>query len=224
MGDVITRGFKSVIARKNAVSASGIAYVGQAITYNGYSSGPTVSYPTVSSNDIMLAFAAANDAANTGTPPAGWTKILEIDSAGSTTVSIFWKRAGGSEPASEVWTSIFDTVEASGWVVVAYSGCAAAGSPIGSFASEGSGYTTAKDISDTSTANNSMSVAIMSTSNGGANLFTWDSGTERYDNVLVATLTIAINDEIIASTGAYSVGGDLTNASSATEAVVTLIP
>jgi hypothetical protein len=223
LGDVITRGFKSVIARKN-VAASGIAYVGQAITYNGYSTGPTVSYPTVSSNDIMLAFAAANDAANTGTPPAGWTKILEIDSASSTTVSIFWKRAGGSEPASEVWTSIFDANEASGWVVVAYSGCAAAGSPIGSFASEGSGYTTAKDISDTSTANNSMSVAIMSTSNGGANPFTWDSGTERYDNVLGSALTIAINDEIIAATGAYSVGGDLTNPSNATEAVITLIP
>jgi len=225
MADVTSQGVLGAIARKNVASSGGIAYVDSAETYNSFSSGPTVNYPTVSENDIMLAWAVSNDNHNTtGTPPTGWTKILEVDGTYQS-VSVFWKRAGASEPSSEAWTSIFDAIEQSAWEVLAYSGCVNSGSPIDNSFSESSGFDAAKDIASTSVNNNSMGVACFATSAGTAFPFTFDGGImERVDANLGSALNVAIGDSVVETAGAYSLGGDYSSATFAVEAVVGLIP
>jgi hypothetical protein len=173
----------------------------------------------------MLAFTITGNAHNsTGTPPTGWTKILEQD-PGSGSLSMFWKRAGASEPASEAWTSIFDAIEISGWVVAAYSGCTTSGSPIDVSGSKASGYGTAKDISATSVTNDAMAVSAIATSQNSGFSFTWDGGiTEREDAHIGAEVYITIGDEIISTAGVYSMGGDMNLATFATEATIALKP
>jgi hypothetical protein len=199
------------------------SWVGHASTaINSGTTSPTISYPTVTANDIML-MAVATDTLHTtsGTPPTGWTKIHEIDLASSdASMSTFWKRAGSSEPSSEAWTSIFDANETGVAVVFAIRGCTTSGSPFDVTNAEGStGANASHSIDITTTVNNCRVVAVFGMDpQADPSTFSWNSPiTKRVDgdtsptgqNALLGW--IGVGEREVETAGAVTMGGTLQN-------------
>lgn len=229
------RHFQTLVARKNAAgSAAGggsISYVGAALNQQGFTNGPIVNYPAVEADDIMLAWFLTTSVHDiNGAPPAGWTQIVEHD-GDFDGLSAFWKRAGASEPSTETWTSLFLSNENCMSVVTAYRGCLASGSPIDAFDSGTTANVTAIDQGATTTVPNALTVLAIGSNPSGAGITcTWDSATERLgagtnpsgNNGTDHALFIA--DEVVASSGAYSLGGDVSEANTWITITVALMP
>lgn len=212
-------------------AGSEIAFVEAAGTIVS-SQSPTLNYPAVSENDIMVAFLVTSSVHNTsGTPPTGWTKILQQD-GDFDGLSMFWKRAGASEPASEVWTTIYDAFENTLAIVSAYSGCLLSGDVIDISASGITASQTAADQGATTTTDNAMAITIVCANPTGSEpTFTWDSGpTERIGNGTTPTgvngsnQAVYIADELLGAAGAYSHGGDASEANTWITATIALKP
>lgn len=185
------------------------------------SASPTVNYPTVAANDIMVAVFSTDSTHNT-TPanaPAGWAQLHEADETGASDLSAttFWKRAGGAEPGSEAWTNIFTSSESGRVIVFACRNCTTSGSPFDlSVTPETSASGTAADIGGTTTVANTLVVAIICCDpNADTRTFTWDGGiTERIGlsttpSGLASTFAlIAIGEKLVTAAGAVSLGGD----------------
>ncbi len=161
--------------------ATPIAWVGAAVTQNIGNVSPTINYPTVVANDIMLCvFASGTTNTYPGTPPTGWTKLnSQNDGASDSSGAVFWKRAGASEPASEEWTDIFNAADGEHGqiIVVAYRNCKASGSPINTSAVTSSTAGTEKTVGTvTPTVSGCMLVAIMTCDPTATSEFTFDAG------------------------------------------------
>lgn len=173
---------------------------------------PTVNYPTPQIDDVWLAIFTTNTTHSTsGTPPAGWFKLNELNEAVDHGSSVFWKRSTGLEPASEVWTSIFSTTETGLSVVIAYRGCITTGSPVNaSTASIGfamAGHTAGPIIT---LAANSMVVGIITFDPPFAtSVFAWDAGiTERVDMQAAGSIAmITVGDKVNPTPSSISLGG-----------------
>ena len=66
----------------------------------------TITKPAgVVANDVLIASVGVTPSSTTITPPAGWTLVRRIDNAGATSnsLAVYYKVAGGSEPASYDW-------------------------------------------------------------------------------------------------------------------------
>ncbi len=216
-----------------AASAGPITFVGVTVTSHGGSTGPTVNYPSAVANDVWLLFWQTDSAHNSsGTPPTGWTKVGSDIDGSFESMSVFWKRATGSEGGSEAWTSIFDASETGVASVMVYRGCVTSGNPIEAFAVGTSSFGTAKDISTTSLTNAAMIVCVFGVDLTFSNTFTWGAGIdERLDSdttpagINSSTFEqLKVGDRILATAGAAAMGGDLANGANAQEFVCALTP
>jgi hypothetical protein len=161
-----------------------------AITFQSASSGTnglgattiTLNAPAgVAQGDLLVAQVTARHTA-APTAPAGWQLVAnQAAGSGASAViqSIFWKAAGGAEPASYTWTWS-TSIRASGGIL-AYSGVDAT-NPIDA-ASGGSGSSNLPMApSVTTTANDAVLVAFFGMNPTVATTFTEPAGmTERYD-------------------------------------------
>jgi hypothetical protein len=214
-----------VSSRMAATSISG----GSAPTWNestnsaafASSQSPTVLYPPVAANDILVVVFITNTPHNaSGTPPGSFALKAEHDEGtGDTSTSIFWVRCSGSEPTSEAWTTIFDAAESGGAFAFAIRGCKTSGSPFDTDDTVESGAdSTAQDITGiTTSVNNVLVVGIIGVDPpAGGPVFTWDGGiTERIDSDTVPSgkfggnSAVYIGTKVQASAGATgSLGGD----------------
>lgn len=70
----------------------------------------TLTKPTgVVADDILLVYISRENGSTTGswaavTPPSGWTQLQDTDLGAYNQMLVFWKRAGGSEPADYTFT------------------------------------------------------------------------------------------------------------------------
>ena len=197
---------------------------------NGTAS-PTVNYPSTVADEIMLAFYVTNSASNaSGTPPSGWTKVEEADGTDES-AGVFWRRATGSEPASETWTNIFDASESSLWIVLTYEGCITSGSPIDVSANDTSGFGSSKSIGATTVTNRCMALGMFGIDPGGTILATYTGGsTKRIDSDTTpsgqdGTLNyMTIGEKIVAPAGAYTIDCTLDTSETASEVTLSLKP
>lgn len=85
-----------------------ISFVGSASAANALvgATSATVAKPAGTLNgDRLVSFVAVSSATPAIVPPAGWSEVVvPVNTTGSLTVRAFQKVAGGSEPASYVWT------------------------------------------------------------------------------------------------------------------------
>lgn len=193
---------------------------------------PTVIYPAVDAGDIILvALRSSDDHNSSGTPPTGFTKITEQDGPGGS-MSVFWKRASGSE-TSEAWTDIFAATESGVALAVSYAGCLASGNVIDASLGETSSTSTAKDISQNTATANAMVVCFVGFDcAGAAYTVAWDGGiTERVVDDSTPSgysdarnVQITSGDILVASPGAQNMGLDLGTTTSAEEVWVALKP
>lgn len=174
---------------------------------------PTVTYPSVSANDIMLVvFVTDSNHTLLSSPPSGWTVIetSEIDIGTDSSLSVFWRRATGSEGASETWTTIFNSSEVGQALCIAYSGCATSGDPFDDTSATTAGPTTNWDIASvTSTDSNRLIVGIFGCDPGGTYTFSADgTDTLRTESSDASNQSfIAVLERAEASAGTYTVGG-----------------
>lgn len=209
-----------------------IAFVAAAESVFGVTASPTVTYPSVQANDIILVFFQSGAHDSSGTPPSGWTKIGERDGADGS-CSVFWKRASGSE-TSETWTNIFAATELGVTIAIAYRNCLTSGDVIDASLSEAPGAGTAKDISSSTITNNAMIVASFSGPNSTASPFTFtfdnpinsrvNSGTspDGFDDA--GNQQIAIGDLLKETAGTQNMGGDWSSSFSGCEWWIALKP
>jgi len=181
----------------------------QTSEFTSATASPTISYPTAVANDIWLC-AIVTDTIHdsTGTPPTGWTKLYEVDVLTDTSTSVFWKRATGSEGASEEWTSIFAATERGAVAVVAYSGCTTSGSPIEDSAQDvsASPTNTPTTPSVTTSGTNRMIVGFFGADMiGGVTHTPNGSDNERAELQATGSLgTVVALDRFEASAGSYT--------------------
>jgi hypothetical protein len=208
-------------------------YVAAALnSFPSSTTSPTANYPTVDENDIMFCcFVTRSTHSASGTPPTGWTKMAEVNfSAGE--ISMFWKRAGASEPASEAWTNIFSSGEQGSVWTLAWRGATQSGAPYEALVTETSASGTAKDIASTSLTANTRGIAFFAIdpSGTGRNM-TFDAGVEIVQDRFTTPSGTVSDDEglyvgqkPLETAGAYSIGGDLSHAESCGEITFALIP
>jgi hypothetical protein len=198
--------------------------------FTGYSSPYdfSVSYPAVSTNDIMLAILTTERRVDfDGTPPAGWTKVIETDGDNSynPTQAVYWYRATGSASAStgNTWSSIVNGAQQYYAWVGAYSGCVTSGSPIDASAGSFISYNTNWSQSITTQSNNAMILAVAGSDNN-ARTFVWSDGTELVDKIYQSTASVTINEKIESTAGATTRSGTISAAVSGTMTAVALKP
>lgn len=177
----------------------------------------TTSEPAGSADDdIFLLFLVTDSNHNSsGTPPTGWTKIVETDSGTDASMSSFWGRRSGS--MSHTWTSIFDATESGRWVMLSYRGCFASGDPQDVTAVAGTDSGTSWDTAAiVPTTDNCMVVAAFGADPGSdPYTFAWDGGIdERIDSDTTPTgqngtsSYLAVGDTIVTPAGSTTLGGD----------------
>lgn len=225
-------GLFSIINRKNA-GGGDITFVEAVGSDFGFGRSVTLNHPTAGNNDIWIAVGCTNGTSTfNGTPPTGWTKVTEANGSDES-IAAFWYRSSASESATSTWTNILSANDGGGrWVVLSYSGCTTSGSPIDVSAAETSAFGAAKDIAATSATNNAMAIGIVGLDpSGTGQTMTWDGAhTERIDsdttpsgaNGNLALLHVA--EELLGTAGAYSIGGDISAAESASEITLALKP
>jgi hypothetical protein len=197
--------------------------------FTGYSSpyDISVSYPAVSANYILLAIISTERRIDfNGTPPTGWTKVIEADGDNSfnPTQAVYWKRATGSAAAtSETWGSLISGAQQYHAWVGAYSGCVTSVSPIDASAGFYQGYATSWSISITTQTNNAMILAVAG-SDSNTRTFVWSDGTELIDKVYQSTATVTINEKIKSTAGATTRAGTMSSGQSGTITAVSLRP
>ena len=195
--------------------------------FTGYSSpyNFSVSYPAVSTNDIMLAILTTERRTDfNGTPPTGWTKVIETDgdNAQNSTQAVYWKRATGSASAtSETWGGIVNSSQQYYTWVGAYSGCVTSVSPIDASAGSYQGYGTNWSQSITTQTDNAMVVAVAGSDNE-SRTFVWSDGTELVDKSYQSTASVSINEKIESTAGAKTRSGTISSAISGTMTAVAL--
>lgn len=226
---------KTINGQDTSVSG-GITWVGAAGT--DIASGtvsPVINYPTVATNDIMLAyFLGGTTNSYASTPPTGWTKIVSLnDGASDSSACVLWRRADGTEGATLTWTDFMTSSENGRVIVVAYRGCVASGSPInisGVLATDAS--TTSKTIGPvTTTAANCMMVAFIGCDPTTTSEFTFDAGPTTRINRSSTPIgnnsdlgLINIADAIKATAGSVSYTGSYNEVESACAILVGLTP
>lgn len=166
---------------------------------------PTVNYPAVLQNDIMIAIFASDSTHTISILPLGWTSLGTVShTSGSTpdgSLTVCWKRASSDEPANEAWTNFFTGAETGRVVVITYRNCISSGDPFNSTVVGPSDDSFGPDtsITGTSTVINTVALYII----GGdiqSSSITWGSGiTLRID----ATTTPAGNNGTV---GAIIIG------------------
>jgi hypothetical protein len=225
---------RAVVARKNVATppSGGIMFISVTTTPVASTRSPTISYPTAVANDIWLLFISSDTVVDfNGTPPAGWTKIgADVDASFNTT-AVFWRRATGSEGASEAWTNIISASNNAIAAIVVYRGCELTGDPQdATMVPETSGFGTAKDISITTATNGAMVVAAFGVdSDGSALTFAWDAGIdERLDSGTTPSgrastgEQLHIGDRVVSVAGVAAMGGDLSSGTSGAEIAIAL--
>ena len=170
--------------------------------------GLTINVPAgTTTGDVMIASVAVLPSAVTITPPSGWTSLNRVDqTAGNdSTQEIFYRVAGGSEPASYTWTFSGGIGGAAGGIL-SYSGVDTT-SPIdvygGNPTPSGTSHTASGVIT---TVDNAMLVSVHSYSSAE----TWTPPAGMTEEVDAATLTtpnaagisLEMNDVIQAAVGA----------------------
>ncbi len=141
--------------------------------------------PTYVQGDLLLAHIAQSNTSGTATltAPSGWNLLSSLQGLGGAPYGhhswMFWKYAGATEPGSYTWTSSVTT----GWGgAVSSFGTV---DPVNPFAKP---VYTFVDSNSTGShlidADNTLVLALGDCDSfSGPNLFTWSSGTERYDVV-----------------------------------------
>jgi hypothetical protein len=188
----------------------------------GTTRSPVIDYPTATANHIWVLFITTDNTHDTnGTPPSGWTKLGSTTAGTDSSSSAFWKRATGSEGASETWTDIFSSNSSGGRaILMVYSGCVTTGSPFDDVVFEASGTSYSNpSIGITTTVPNVRLLAMFGCDPGAdPYTFTWTSpATERIDsdttptgqNALLSYITAADREAATADT--YSMGGTSSN-------------
>jgi len=187
------------------IVTSNIAYVSAAgNNFGGLN--PTVNYPSVLLNDIMIAIFASDSAHTTNTLPVGWTSLGTVThtTGGTGGISVCWKRASSDDPASEVWTNFFTSSETGRVVVISYRNCISTGNPFDTITLGPSDeiFGTGTSLTSASTVINTMAVYIV----GGdlqATSINWGAGiTLRIDS----TTTPSGSANVTTSIGALMVG------------------
>jgi hypothetical protein len=141
-------------------------------------------------NDVMLAaivHVKSPTALNDIVAPAGWTKIgtstVVAASGASAKLEVWWKRAGGSEPASyffDVWADSDNQ-----YSIISYSGCPTSGSPIDAFSTNSANTgATATGLSLTTTQANDALIWIGHNWDASTTLTPPAGMTERADSLL----------------------------------------
>lgn len=139
----------------------------RAAAYAGDASTPyrdvTVTKPTGTvENDILIGvMQVGNSSGSVSTPPSGWTQITTDSNTGQTCIA-FWKRAGGSEPASYAWNMDVGGGNMLAMSISAFSGCITTGTPFesASFASATAAETTPDTAAVTTTGTDRLVVAV----------------------------------------------------------------
>lgn len=183
-------------------------------------------------NDILLVyFSTDTDHSTNGAPPAGWTKVAEIQDGTDTGLSCFWKRRSGAESAT--WTNIFAANESGRWIMLAYRDCITTGSPLDVAAITGTETATAWDTTTITPVTDRCMVVAAFGADPAADprLFTWDAGiTERIDshttptgqNALLAYITIG--DKLVTPAAGTTLGGDVNSTDTAAWIALALKP
>ena len=223
--------WKSSLKPAAAAPATGITLQNQAENegHSGYSSpyNISVSYPAVSANDIMLAIISTERQTNfDGTPPTGWTKVIETDGdySQNSTQAIYWKLAttSGSSSTGNSWGSIMNSGQPYYAWVGAYSGCNTS-NPIDASAGSGQAYGTSWSQSITTQTDNAMVVSVAGSDNE-SRTFAWSDGTELKDKSYQSTASVSINEKIESTAGAKTRSGTISSAISGTMTAVALKP
>jgi len=205
------------------------------VTFRAVSGGNITGTPTVTANypdatevnDIMI-LAIATDLVSvaSGTPPAGWTLLNSVDAGADSTLHVFWKRSTTSNPATETWADIFPVNNSGAYRVVSYSGAVTTGSPFNASGTNSSGFTSAWTVSLTTTAANSLVVAVF-----GADTVSTEfsvtypvDATERADFNNAGSGFVAIGDVPVASPGVKTVAVTPFSADSYAAAAYALTP
>jgi hypothetical protein len=204
------------------------SYVGYGTNNIDVTASPTLNYPTVQQNDIMIAVMAFNSIpVIANSPPTGWTFLSTNVSGTDSLMASYWKRAGASEPDSEEWTELLLAVNSGVSVVVAYRGCKESGSPINTSAFTNSAAGTAWDsLTITTTKDKCRVVCFFGGDQEAGVSFTWDGGIdERFDVDINPGLGyITCGDTEKATAGNISMGGDITSSDAYNSAIIALEP
>lgn len=223
--------------RRPPTSSGGpIEYVGATVDTFSATRSPTVNYPTVLANDIIITVMATDTPATfSGTPPgSGWTEEDEADDAlpDGTTV-VFWKRAAGGE-TSEAWTNIMAANEDGVVATVVFRNCKTSGSPFNQAATPVSGgsVTNHDCPTVTTTVDGCMVVGILGIDPASSTrTYTWDAGWD--ERVGYATTPSGVNgllgaiyigSDLQTTAGASTPGGDFNSAEHAAKFTYALEP
>jgi hypothetical protein len=229
--------FTGELVTNNSTQVAGSSiptFVGINAGNMGFGQNVTAQYPTVEENDIMLHFLAIDsNQPMTGTPPSGWALVFErATSPSNGRLGCWWKRAGSSEPASELWSTIVPAATSGGRsVVVAYRGCVTTGSPVDAL-NDGGGEGTSQSIDLTTTVDNTVVVAAFGGDPGSnPTNITWNSPiVERCDGSTTpsgqnGTLgCVIIGDIEVPTAGLQTMGGTLNSTMQCARIVLSLKP
>jgi len=145
-------------------SGAGITFVAATSDNQGLSRSWTINKPTVLEGDILIAILTSDSNHNTdGTPPTGWTKIVQRNASTDSTTSVFWKRAGASESGSDTWTNIFASMVTGISVCLAYRGATVSGDPTEGLNSAEISFGSTSTIDCTTVTNNALVLGIFAT-------------------------------------------------------------
>lgn len=188
-----------------------------------------VNIASPASGDLLLAGVVTNSTHNVSSPPSGWTMIVQdmTDTASDCGLSLYYKVAGGSEPSTYTDWLTFGASEIVLPFISAWTGVHTTTPMDTTPLSEGSGSATAHDTpAITPVTAGAMLVAVMVADPAGAQSFTWDGGiTPRLndDGGAAGDFFVTIGSKTWTS-GATSLGGDLSVADPMPEVIVALRP
>jgi len=217
------------------VTTSEITWVSAAgNNFNGLN--PTVNYPSVQVNDIMIAIFASDTAHTTNVLPLGWLSLGTVThiGGGDGGLSVCWKRASSDEPASEVWTNFFTSSESGRNVVISYRNCISTGDPFDAttLGPSDESFGTGTSLTSASTVINTMAVYIV----GGdiqSNSITWGEGiTLRIDstttptgvaNITSFTGVLMVGEKALPSNGSVTMTGTFANSVSSHSKILLIL-
>ncbi len=179
-------------------------------TATGISSTVTVTKPaSTASGDLLLAYIHAGTSASPSPTvtavPTGWTQIAMIANSGGgqyITARLYYKVAGGSEPASYSWSlSTGSTWIGTATRVTGANALMPLANPVYAVATSGTSHVTGAHVPNV---NNNMVLAFFSCEQSGT--WTESSGTERYD-VNTGSNSAAMSSQTQSSAASISVTG-----------------